>query len=125
MRRLIAFAALLAGVVLVGCTDKETPKAENKTDPTKNVAGKTPGPKHDGWWCKEHGIPEEECLMCLHSAADLKKKGDWCEHDFAKSQCFVCNPGLKARYAARYKDKYGKAPPEPDENPPAKNPEKK
>ena len=47
-------------------------------------------------------------------AAEFKKKGDWCEkHDRAKSQCFICDPSLEAKYAARYEAKYGKKPPPP------------
>jgi hypothetical protein len=49
-------------------------------------------------------------------AAERKKAGDWCEkHDRAKSQCFLCDPSLKERYAAVYRAKYGKEPPEPKE----------
>ena len=49
---------------------------------------------------------------------ELKKKGDWCEkHEYAKSQCFGCDPKLRDRYAAQYRAKYGKEPPEPKENP--------
>ena len=117
MRRLFAFAALVAGVVLVGCTDKSTPVAENKGESSKSEP-KVAGPKHAGWWCTEHGIPEEECLMCLSDEPELKKKGDWCEkHEYAKSQCFGCNPKLRERYAAQYRAKYGKEPPEADKNP--------
>jgi hypothetical protein len=113
MRRLFGFAALVVGILLVGCADKESPKAE--TTATESVAKKG---KHDSWWCPEHGIPEHECLMCLHSEEELKKKGDWCEkHEVAKSQCFACDPKLRERYAAQYRAKYGKEPPEPKENP--------
>jgi hypothetical protein len=50
-------------------------------------------------------------------AAAFKKKGDWCDkHDRAKSQCFLCDPSLEAKYAARYEAKYGKKPPMPEEN---------
>ncbi len=71
------------------------------------------GHDHSGWWCDEHGVPEEECSMCSAKvAARFKKKGDWCdEHDRAKSQCFICDPSLKEKYAARYRAKYGKEPP--------------
>jgi hypothetical protein len=63
--------------------------------------------------------------MCLHSEDELKKKGDWCEkHEYCKSQCFGCDPKLRERYAAQYKAKYGKEPPEPTDNPTAKNPGK-
>jgi hypothetical protein len=59
-------------------------------------------------------------------AADFKKKGDWCEeHDRAKSQCFICNPKLKDKYAALYRAKYGKEPPEPTDNHPPVKEEKK
>lgn len=70
---------------------------------------------HEGWWCDEHGIPEEECSMCSKKVADeFKKKGDWCEqHDRAKSQCFVCDPSLKEKFAARYREKNGGKEPPP------------
>jgi hypothetical protein len=75
------------------------------------------GHDHSGWWCVEHGIPEEECSMCSSEvAARLKEAGDWCEeHDRADSQCFLCHPDLKEKFAARYVAKYGKQPPEPIE----------
>jgi hypothetical protein len=67
----------------------------------------------DGWWCTEHGIPEEECSLCSPEAAEkLKAKGDWCEqHDRGDSQCFLCHPELEAKFAARYEAKFGKKPP--------------
>jgi len=73
---------------------------------------------HDGWWCDEHGIPEEKCSMCSKKVADeCKRKGDWCkEHDRAKSQCFKCDPKLKEAFAAEYRARYGKEPPEPEDN---------
>ena len=50
--------------------------------------------------------------MCSSKVAKAAKaSGDWCkDHDRAKSQCFVCDPSLKEKYAA----KYGQEPPEPD-----------
>jgi hypothetical protein len=113
MRRLIPLLALVAGLGLVGCQDKPTTGPPPATTTATRSAH-----KHAGWWCREHGIPEHECLMCLHSEEELKKKGDWCEkHEYAKSQCFGGNPKLRERYAALYRDKYGKEPPEADENP--------
>ena len=48
-------------------------------------------------------------------------KGDWCDkHDRAKSQCFICDPGLREKFAAEYRAKYGKEPPEPTGNMPEK-----
>ena len=71
----------------------------------------------DGWWCSEHGVPEEECSLCSTEVAEkLKAKGDWCkEHDRAESQCFICHPELAAKFAARYEAKFGKQPPKPTE----------
>ena len=121
-RLLAAGAGVFVALVLVvaGCQpqDKTTPAAKDgyttKTGdqdgpPAKAAAKKG---KHDGWWCKEHGIPEHECLVCLHTEEELKQKGDWCEkHEFAKSQCFKCDPKLKEKYAAKYRAKYGEEPP--------------
>lgn len=119
MRRLIPLVALVAGLGLLGCDNKP---ATNPGGSGTTTAAKR-APKHAGYWCREHGIPEEECLMCNYSEEELKKKGDWCEiHEYAKSQCFGCNPKLKERYAAQYRAKFGKEPPEPDENPAVPNP---
>jgi hypothetical protein len=70
---------------------------------------------HDGWWCDEHGVPEDVCAQCHPKlAAEFQKRGDWCgEHDRPDSQCFICHPELKAKFAARYEAKLGKQPPEP------------
>jgi cobalt-zinc-cadmium efflux system membrane fusion protein len=71
------------------------------------------GDTHDGWWCPEHGVPEEKCGLCNSKlAAEMKRKGDWCkEHDRPGSQCFVCHPELEAKFAAEYEAKFGKQPP--------------
>jgi hypothetical protein len=106
--------ALLAGFVMVagGCgkTDPE-PKKQGATEKVAKTDAKES--KHDEWWCKEHGIPEEECSMCSDKVAkECKAKGDWCKkHDRALSQCFICNPKRKEFYAAKYRAKYGKEPP--------------
>jgi hypothetical protein len=72
---------------------------------------------HSGWWCSEHGVPEEVCALCDTSLiADFKSKGDWCEdHNRPDSQCFTCNPERLAVYAARYEAKFGGQPPKPTE----------
>ena len=61
-------------------------------------------------WCPEHGVPESVCTRCNESlVAGFKAKGDWDEqHNLPKSQCFVCDPTLKQKFAAAYKEKYGK-----------------
>jgi hypothetical protein len=70
-----------------------------------------------GWWCEEHGIPEEICSLCsTKAAAKFKKEGDWCkEHDRALSQCFKCDPSKYARFEAMYVAKHGNKPPRPPE----------
>jgi hypothetical protein len=114
MRRLMPLATLAAGLALFGCEDRSTKSAKTGATASTTTAAR----KHDHWWCREHGIPEDECLMCKLSEEELKKKGDWCEkHEYAKSQCFACNPALRERYAAQYRAKYGREPPEADENP--------
>ena len=64
---------------------------------------------HGGWWCVEHGVPEEECSMCSAKAADdFKAKGDWCEdHNRAASQCFICDPSRAEKFAKLYEAKFG------------------
>lgn len=92
-----------------GCGQKggtDGPKAVAKTGVRNTEAD-------DGWWCKEHGVPEHDCAQCdAKVAAEYKKKGDWCkEHDRPESQCFICNPKRYEKFAAAYRAKYGKEPP--------------
>ena len=71
---------------------------------------------HNGWWCVEHGVPEEECALCDPSlVAKFKEAGDWCkEHDRPESQCFICSPARFEKFAARYEAKTGHKPPQPE-----------
>jgi cobalt-zinc-cadmium efflux system membrane fusion protein len=107
MKLRIAFALMFLAVFLAGC-NKEQPQDVSQTTAKQEH-------DHSGWWCEEHGIPEDECSMCL-SPAELKKrfkdKGDWCDkHERADSQCFICHPEYEAKFAAKYEAKYGKKPP--------------
>ena len=72
---------------------------------------------HSGWWCSEHGVPEEECPLCDTTlVSSFKEKGDWCEeHSRPESQCFTCNPENFAKFASRYEAKFGEQPPTPTE----------
>lgn len=127
MRVAILTASLLAVATIfaAGCgqTNTDQPKAEtaksedhDRDEHTSSVKGET-GHDHSGWWCNEHGVPEEVCSMCSAKvAANFQKKGDWCaDHDRAKSQCFLCDPALKEKFAAQYRAKYGKEPPATEE----------
>jgi hypothetical protein len=88
---------------------QEAEAHKKETDKNKDAA------KHDDWWCEEHGVPEAECIMCNDKQKnEAKDKGDWCQHNRAKSQCFECDPSLKEKFAAKYRAKYpGKEPPRP------------
>ena len=115
----------LAAIFLIGCA-KEEKSAGTANGGASTVAEKKEQ-KHDGWWCDQHGIPEAECSMCSAKVAkECKAKGDWCqEHQRAKSQCFLCDPSLREKYAARYRAKFGKEPPPPEDNMPKKNEKEK
>lgn len=107
---LVVSACAVAGISIVACS-----KPENG-DSAKAVAVKeAAGHSHEGWWCDEHGVPEEECARCHPKLiADFKAKNDWCEkHNRPDSQCFICHPEKEAEYASLYEAKYGKQPPKP------------
>jgi len=110
-RAVLAIAAL-AGLALSGCGGGRTPDA---AAPAEGVEPAGALDDHSGWWCPEHGVPEEVCTRCDPSlAAEYQQKGDWCEeHNRPKSQCFVCQPELEEKFAAQYEAKFGKKPPKP------------
>ena len=105
---------VLVGVA--GCAKQDAPPQEATTAPQARPHGMA-GHSHDGWWCNEHGLPEEVCTLCNATlVADFKAKGDWCtEHDRPESQCFICHPEHAEKFAAQYEAKYGKKPPQPGE----------
>jgi hypothetical protein len=118
---LAIFAAL--AVLAAGCGQQDNKGGEAKDAGkdravAKNDGGKTgPGKAedagdHSGWWCDEHGLPEHVCDLCSKKFREAEKaRGNWCEHNRVKSSCFKCNPGLREKYAAEYKAKFGKEPP--------------
>jgi hypothetical protein len=117
-----AVSSLLAVSLLVlgGCS-KDDPKAGQTKATSTPVAAKKVD-DHSGWWCDEHGVPEDICGQCnAKYAAECKKRGDWCEkHDRPDSQCFICHPELKEKFAAMYRAKYGKEPPPIEDEQPSK-----
>ncbi len=94
---------------VVGCGDSKAPVNTGSAKASAN--------EHAGWWCSEHGVPEEECARCDSSlVAGFKEKGDWCEeHARPESQCFKCDPKRFDKFAARYEAKTGKKPSTPTE----------
>lgn len=113
-RKSLAVAMLLiAGATIAACS-----KTENGAAAPSGAGAQVAGHSHEGWWCNEHGVPEEVCALCDTTLiADFKAKGDWCEkHNRPDSQCFACHPDKQAEFAARYEAKYGEQPPKPTDN---------
>jgi hypothetical protein len=117
------------GVALItGCGGVDAPQPGAGAGDAK-VAGPAEGKENDpqadsdaahnlhGWWCTEHGVPEEECARCdISLIARFKEKKDWCDqHDRPASQCFICDASRFDKFAARYEAKFGKRPPMPTE----------
>jgi len=102
---------LVVGITFIGCA-----KSADQAGPAATTQVSEAGHDHSGWWCNEHGVPEEVCALCNKKiAADFKAKGDWCaEHDRPESQCFICHPEKEAEFAALYEAKYGEKPPKPE-----------
>jgi len=100
-----------AFLILSGCGDKPPATNDDSNEATDTAA--TTVDDHSGWWCVEHGVPEEECSICSSEAAKaFRNQGDWCEeHNRAESQCFKCDPSRAEKFAALYEAKYGKKPP--------------
>ena len=96
-----------AALLLSGCAEVEL-----TSEPVEPVTN-TVVDDHSGWWCKAHGIPEDQCSMCSAKAAkEFKADGDWCEeHNRAESQCFKCDASRADKFANLYEAKYGKQPP--------------
>jgi len=104
---------MVAGLGVAGCGN-----SPEKSPPVAAKPAVNEEHKHDGWWCDEHGVPEEVCARCSTKlVADFKAKGDWCkEHERPESQCFICHPEKEAEFAAQYEAKYGKKPPKPHDD---------
>jgi hypothetical protein len=104
----LAVAVVGVAAYFAGCN-----KAENKVASVAATQVSEAGHGEEGWWCDEHGVPEEVCTRCnAKLVADFKAKGDWCkEHECPESQCFICHPEKEAEFAALYEAKYGKQPP--------------
>jgi hypothetical protein len=117
LRSICSLSTMAALAVFTGCTQTATTPAEATAvhDGHDHASHEHGGHSHDGWWCGEHGVPEEVCALCNSKiAAEFQKKGDWCdEHDRPDSQCFACHPEFEERFADQYEAKYGERPAKP------------
>jgi hypothetical protein len=111
--RVMAAPAMACGLLLnAGCSQEggdANPVASEEQEHGED------GHNLHGYWCVEHGVPEEICAQCnTKLAADFQAKGDWCEeHNRPDSQCFIHHPELEDKFAAQYEAKFGEKPPEP------------
>ncbi|KAA1258106.1 hypothetical protein LF1_06210 [Rubripirellula obstinata] len=114
MRLIYGMSFAVAALLFVGVTGCGS---SNEAPATEEPVAEVSMGDHSGWWCVEHGVPEEECPLCDTSlVGDFKEKGDWCdEHNRPDSQCFTCNPDNFTQFAARYEAKFGEQPPQPTE----------
>ncbi len=118
MKRIGRSGVLLVAALILGssgCGQADNKAARDKSARPRDATAVADAKQddHSGWWCDEHGVPEEVCALCnAKVAAEYKRKGDWCkEHDRPDSQCFLHHPELKEKFAALYRAKYGKEPP--------------
>ena len=111
----LTVAAIAFVLVSIGCNKNETKSGQQAKASTEPKSETT----HAGWWCGEHGVPEEMCSICMSEAAAKKKfkdNGDWCkEHNRAESQCFKCDPARYTKFEEMFVAKYGKKPERPPE----------
>jgi cobalt-zinc-cadmium efflux system membrane fusion protein len=116
-------AMLLSALSCVGCGQSSDKATAIPPVTQASVEGHT----HEGWWCDEHGVPEDVCAQCnLKLVAEFKAKGDWCKkHDRPDSQCFICHPEREAEFAAQYEAKFGKKPPKRTDTETAAHPDAK
>ncbi len=112
-----ALASIAIFALLTGCgqTSKDQAKKSASVKETKKGDDSHTDTKHAGYWCQEHGVPEEMCSLCSEKAEKAcKDAGDWCKiHDRAQSQCFKCDPSKYEKFEAMYVAKFGKAPKRP------------
>ena len=113
VQKLFAMSVVVViGLSVAACSKTSKEGAVANSSAVKEIAGHS----HEGWWCDEHGVPEEVCAQCSAKlATDFKAKGDWCQkHNRPDSQCFICHPEKEAEFAALYEAKTGKKPPKPE-----------
>ncbi len=112
-----SMAVIVSLVILATGCGKQAGQGGAEEAATDVSNASSEGGDHSGWWCKEHGVPEEDCSICSSAAAArFKEKGDWCEqHNRAESQCFKCDPSRAEKFAKLHVAKFGTEPPKTTE----------
>ena len=59
-----AMFGLLAAIAVVGSGCGQATNDGGSEPAAQTSHEGEAGAGHDGWWCVEHGVPEEECSMC-------------------------------------------------------------
>jgi hypothetical protein len=118
---LLTVTALSCALAGAGCNKNDKKEDPQAKSPKGGVGESKSASAHEGWWCQEHGVPEEICSICMTETAAKKKfkdNGDWCKlHDRAQSQCFKCDPSLYEKvFVPMHVAKTGKKPERPPES---------
>ncbi|NUM54395.1 MAG: efflux RND transporter periplasmic adaptor subunit [Candidatus Hydrogenedentes bacterium] len=101
----LALAATAIAVALCGC-GKTAPEAAapNAVAPAASVPPEKRDPNR--LWCNEHGVYEDECVICHPEIAQQKEPSKeardpnrlWCnEHGVYEDECYICHPELKPK----------------------------
>ncbi len=114
-------AIVLLTIALAGCGATDQGGAENKgvndsasqsSAPAAKTTAVIPPEKRDPTrlWCNEHGLYEDECVICHPEIANKKPAAAdkdaseaprdpnrlWCnEHGVYEDECYICHPELK------------------------------
>ncbi len=108
--RLLAIVTAIALLGMnVGC-EKVPAAEEKKPAATAQPAAEKQARDPNRLWCNEHGVYEDECVICHPEIANKKKAGAtqerdpnrlWCnEHGVYEDECYICHPELKDKAAA-------------------------
>jgi len=97
-------AAIVAGASFSGCgiPDREIVQAAAKQDVADVPTARDP----NRLWCGEHGLYEDECVICHPElAAEVVERDPnrlWCgEHGLYEDECVICHPELAAEVVER------------------------
>jgi len=115
--RFLALPAIVCGLFLAtGCSQEGVDTNPVASSEEHEHEHGEDGHNLHGYWCVEHGVPEEICARCDSSlAVEFQEKGDWCdEHNRPDSQCFIHHPELEEKFIAQYEAKFGEKPPTPE-----------